>query len=1033
MPPILPRKRLRGSPPHDNHAQIAENPNPRKARKTDTPSRKATLYDDLDATSTPLSSKQGSSVLKNGNSDESESSLSSLSEDDFEDVPLVKRQKQAAQASEDSEDEDIEFEDVSVPIQPMRQGPVPSGNLELTLERDNHRSLTDIYGDKTGPTKREKNVRQVTHYLHVMTLLWHNAVRNSWLCDREIQAMMLSHLTPRLWEEVDRWRRNSGLEKQTKVTGKPGGTKLDTSRQSSKRKGKGKDDKQKASRSDWGSAARKLEEGEINMSHGDPLFRLMQSLVAWWKQRFNITAPGLRKWGYMPLARLNKLVKAYKLSEEDAVKFGEQIRNREELLTCAERCQGSRDVGAQLFVALLRGLGLDARLVANLQTLGYGFTKLEKADPENLAESQDDAAGTPSSTSKTKSTKGKPQKQKEAVKPDNINNKGTSSRTSRPKSSKRIIPDRSGEDEELDLEYKDTDEESIVELETTPRKNNKNVKKFDQNLEFPIYWVEVLSPVTNKYLPVDPIVKGTIATNRDLIESFEPRGAKADKAHQIIAYIVGYSRDGTAKDVTVRYLKRQMFPGRTKSTRTPLIKIPVYNKYGKVKRHEMFDWFKTAMSGYRRGTKLHPFTETDDLEDVTDLKPAKPEKKEVKDGEETLQYYKQSQEFVLQRHLKREEALKPNAQPVKVFKAKVKGGKIEEEDVYLREDVVKVKSQETWHKQGRAPLPGEHPLKQVPYRAATTNRRRELMEAEIATGGKVLQGLFSWDQTDWIIPAPIKDGIIPKNEYGNIDLFAEHMCPAGAVHVPFRGAIKVCKRLGYDYAEAVVDFEFGHRMAVPVIQGIVVAEEYHDRVMEELEKDEAERVRKEDEKRRKVAVSQWRKFLMGMRIVEQIRKEYGDYDDTVSVFSHNKTAPSRLQDAPAQDDADEDMGGGFLPEGFVEEGAEESAYQTSSFFPVGGDDDDDDDDGGLIMEDGQTESKEQNQAAQQGLDDDEVNENDDESELSEAPSDPPQLKAKAKRKAPARIAKGKAAQHKKHVISDSEDDNEGSDDDYEYS
>ena len=82
----------------------------------------------------------------------------------------------------------------------------------------------------------------------------------------------------------------------------------------------------------------------------------------------------------------------------------------------------------------------------------------------------------------------------------------------------------------------------------------------------------------------------------------------------------------------------------------------------------------------------------------------------------------------------------------------------------------------------------------------------------------------------------------------NIDLFAEHMCPEGAIHVPYKGAIRVAKRMQIDYAEAVVDFEFGHRMAVPVIQGVVIAEEHYEKLMEELEKDEAERKRKEDEK-----------------------------------------------------------------------------------------------------------------------------------------------------------------------------------------
>jgi xeroderma pigmentosum group C-complementing protein len=184
------------------------------------------------------------------------------------------------------------------------------------------------------------------------------------------------------------------------------------------------------------------------------------------------------------------------------------------------------------------------------------------------------------------------------------------------------------------------------------------------------------------------------------------------------------------------------------------------------------------------------------------------------------------------------------------------------------------------------------------------------------------------------------------------------MCPQGAVHVPFKYAVKVCKRLQIDYAEAVVDFEFGNRMAVPVIQGVVIAEEHHDQVMEELEKDEAERARKEDEKRRKAALGKWRKFLMGMRIVERIRQDYGEIDDKVSVFGHSSVNPLE-DDQPPGKLEEEDMAGGFLPEGYEEEKEEEEAEQTSSFFPVTNDEDNEAHDDDLVMEDhqGQPEPK----------------------------------------------------------------------------
>ncbi|KAF5026891.1 hypothetical protein F66182_921 [Fusarium sp. NRRL 66182] len=986
MPPSVPRKRLRDSPPAgESSAKKAAKEKPEASR------RKATLYDDLDASATPNSN----SILHGFDDNENdESSLTSLSDEEFKDVVAPKK---SAGKDEDSEDEDdIEFEDVEAPAVPLPDAPVPSGDLELTLTKDTRISLTNAF-DRKGPSKRERKVRHATHCVHVMLLLWHNATRNSWLCDPEVQATMISHLPPRLWDEVDRWRRNSGLEKKP-IPKKP-------TKNNVKLKGKGKKAPKIRSR-DWGEGAERLEEGVVDLSHGDPMFRLMQTLSAWWKQRFRITKPGLRKWGYMSLERLDRLTKAQKAEVYDPEQFGEKIAGLEDFRQRARICEGSRDVGAQLFTALLRGLGLEARMVANLPCLGFGWNKLEDAEPEKT----EGANTTPDKMAKTsKSTTGTKEQP----------TKKTNAERKHPTRKARRKSETTGDSDELELEYKDTDDEFVVEMETTPRKSS--TKKFDGDMEFPHYWTEVLSPVTSTYLPVDAIVKNVVGTNRDLIESLEPRGAKADKARQIMAYIVGFSQDGTAKDVTVRYLKRNMLPGRTKGVRMTPEKVPVYNRHGKVKRYDQFDWFKTAISGYQRGSKKHPITEIDEAEENTDLKPAKPEKKEVKEGQETLQYYKQSKEFVLQRHLKREEALKSGAKPVKVFKNKGKGGKVEEEDVFLRSDVLNVKSAETWHKQGRAPIAGEQPLKRVPYRAATINRRREIMEAEAATGEKVLQGLYSWEQTDWIIPPPIKDGVIPKNDYGNIDLFAEHMCPKGAVHVPFRGAMRVCKKLAIDYAEAVIDFEFGHRMAVPVIQGVVIAQENHDMVMEELEKDEAERARKEDEKRRKKALAQWRRFLMGMRIAERIRQEYGEIDDQISVFGHAKDAARTKKQPQIQD---EDMAGGFLPDGYEEEEeaeAEAPPHHTSSFFPAVDEDDDGDD--GLVMEHDGADPKEavvemavdveperfpesQAEAEQESeleLDQEPAAEPEREPEVqSEAESEPPQTSARSRRRAPAK-------------------------------
>ncbi|KAI0890287.1 Rad4-domain-containing protein [Annulohypoxylon maeteangense] len=931
MPPYVPRKRVR-TPSPENNGQATKKPDKGKGKATAVVSsrtRKATLFDDLDSGSKRGSAEKTKSAVQQMHDDSDDSSLSSLSDVDFEDVPAAKRQK-VNHDSEESEDEDMEFEDVPShePEQPEPEIEL-EGDLELTLHQSGYVPLVSELGKK-GASKKEKAMRITTHCMHVQLLLWHNAVRNSWLCDKEVQAIMISHLPPRLWEEVDRWRRNSGLDLPEEVPKKK------PARGKGNTKGKGK---QRASTStrNWSDAADRLEKGVPDMSHGDPLFRLMKCLVSWWKQRFRIIAPGLRKWGYMSARRLGKLRSSFETEDHDPGRFGERIRDLEEFRQRAQDCSGSRDLGSQLFTALLRGLGLEARMVANLQSLGFGRSRVEEAEDENSVPGAQTDPKKP-----TESTPKKPngKKKKSPVKP--------TTRRTRKTDSNALRMELDDSDEYGEPLTDESDNSSIVDITDIARPKRAESKAYDKDLEFPHYWTEVLSPVTKKILPVEPIVKAIVATSRDLIESLEPRGGKAEKAKQVMAYCIGFSEDGTAKDVTVRYLKKNIFPGKTKGFRMPEEKIPIYNKHGKVKRYDQFDWFKSVMRGYVRGDRKHPITEVDEEEDSTELKPAKPEKKEVKEGEETLQYYKTSKEYVLRRHLKREEALLPDAAPVKVFQIKKKASQVEEEDVYLRKDVVAVKSAETWHKQGRAPRDGAEPLKHAPYRAATTNRRREIAEAEALTGRKVMQPLYSLEQTDWIIPPPIQNGVIPKNEYGNIDMFVEHMCPEGAVHVPYRGVVRVCKRLEVDYAEAVVGFEFGHRMAVPVIQGVVIAEETYERVMEELEKDEAERARKEDEKRRKEVLAMWRKFLMGLRIADRFKQDYGHLDESVEVFGHDTGTD---KDFEAMRQRDEDMAGGFLPEGYEEEETtkvkenKENSRQTSGFFPVANDEEDDSDDG----------------------------------------------------------------------------------------
>lgn len=124
----------------------------------------------------------------------------------------------------------------------------------------------------------------------------------------------------------------------------------------------------------------------------DPILKLLGTLIHWWKKKFAVEAPGMRKSGYKTLSQFQDE------KEQEGEKFqfttgnrgrdgqgtytlfmnqGEKINNLENFRELAKECKGSRDTGAILFTALLRAIGLEARMIFSLQPLGFGFTERE--------------------------------------------------------------------------------------------------------------------------------------------------------------------------------------------------------------------------------------------------------------------------------------------------------------------------------------------------------------------------------------------------------------------------------------------------------------------------------------------------------------------------------------------------------------------------------------------------------------------------------------------------------------------------------
>jgi xeroderma pigmentosum group C-complementing protein len=141
--------------------------------------------------------------------------------------------------------------------------------------------------------------------------------------------------------------------------------------------------------------------------------------------------------------------------------------------------------------------------------------------------------------------------------------------------------------------------------------------------------------------------------------------------------------------------------------------------------------------------------------------------------------------YVLERHLKREEVIQPKREI----------GRFRGEPVYRRQNVLSCKTAENWMRIGRKVKDRQEPLKWVKQRAVTIQKRRAQELAMQESGESIQQGLYAQHQTEVYIPPPIVDGKIPTNSFGNIDLYAPTMLPAGAVHLACMSRLEIYAEL----------------------------------------------------------------------------------------------------------------------------------------------------------------------------------------------------------------------------------------------
>ncbi|KAI3652208.1 hypothetical protein MP228_003511 [Amoeboaphelidium protococcarum] len=271
-----------------------------------------------------------------------------------------------------------------------------------------------------------------------------------------------------------------------------------------------------------------------------------------------------------------------------------------------------------------------------------------------------------------------------------------------------------------------------------------------------------------------------------------------------------------------------------------------------VRRKECcLDWWKDLISGLFTAKSRCEEADQKDLDAFSQSCTIMPK---------SLAEFNNHPQFVIEKYLKKFEVIYPK-DPAQIV------GQIRGHDIYPRNLVQDLHTAEKWISQeARVVKAGECPVKKVKSRVMPTKRNiKILMEEEQTELQKEgLVGLFGFWQTEPYRAPPIVNGIIPKNKYGNMDLFREEMLPEGAFHISERYLwrklpkslknasadvrLPTMKRVAQDcnieFAEAVIGFEYHGGRSVPSVDGIVVAEdkvadfveEFKSRVLTLIEK-----------------------------------------------------------------------------------------------------------------------------------------------------------------------------------------------------
>lgn len=245
----------------------------------------------------------------------------------------------------------------------------------------------------------------------------------------------------------------------------------------------------------------------------------------------------------------------------------------------------------------------------------------------------------------------------------------------------------------------------------------------------------------------------------------------------------------------------------------------------------------------------------------------------------SIEAFKKHHLYCLERHLGRFECIYPR-KAVGIFKG---------QPVFLRKHIQVTRSAYQWLRLGREVKESERATPVKWYKkggkqanGSTGGAGQDSDSDDDATGSSAHAGsrdgaraMFGVWQTNAFVSPPVVNGVVPKNSYGNIEIWSAAHVPRHGVHVQLPRIEKVAQQLGVDFAQAVVGFEVKGDRNVPKFDGIVVAESALELLVDAHAHMQQSTIEKAIEKNQQVIVKRWERLVRRLLLRQRLEDDYG--------------------------------------------------------------------------------------------------------------------------------------------------------------